>query len=82
MKAHLCVIAPIYAATQNTRYAEQTIHTGRDSRRVVVTPPRPRAKCSGFYAPLKTPPNRATAGLAGGKSVHENHAFSCGVMQF
>lgn len=56
--------------------------TGRDSRRVVVTPPRPRAKWCGFYAPLRPPPSRATAGLAGGKSVHENHANSCGFMQF
>ncbi len=61
-----------------------TIHprTVRDPRRALDTPPRPRAKCSGFYAPLRPPPSRATAGMAGEKWVHENHANSCGVMQF
>lgn len=57
-------------------------HTGRDPRRALDTPPRPRAKCSGFYAPLRPPPSRATAGLAGEKWVHENYANSCGVMRF
>ncbi|MFU1517516.1 hypothetical protein ACM25P_03190 [Vreelandella alkaliphila] len=27
-------------------------HDG-DPRRAIVTPPRPRAKCGGFYAPLR-----------------------------
>ena len=40
-------------------------HTGRDPRRALDTPPRPRAKCSGFYALLRPPPSRASAGLAG-----------------
>ncbi len=57
-------------------------HSGRDPRRALDTPPRPRAKCVGFYAPLQTLPSRATAGLAGGKWVHENHANSCGFVQY
>ncbi|WAM54388.1 hypothetical protein, partial [Vreelandella venusta] len=57
-------------------------HTDRDPRRAIVTPPRPRAKCSGFYAPLHPPPSRAIAGLVGEKWVHENYANSCGVIHF
>ncbi len=51
-------------------------------RRAIVTPPRPRAKCSGFYAVLRQGAGRATAGRNDGSKGMFFYAFSCGFMQF